>query len=37
MLKQQKGEQGFRLEMKKQHCAATTHILQTQAKTERNV
>ena len=37
MLKQQKGEQGFRLEMQKQHCAVTTHIFQTEAKTERNI
>jgi len=37
MLKQQKGEQGLRLEMQKQHCAVTTHIFQTEAKTERNV
>jgi len=37
MLKQQKGEQGFRLEMQKKHCAVTTHIFQTEAKTERNV
>jgi len=36
MLKQQKGEQGFRLSMQKQHCAVTTHIFETQAKTERS-
>jgi len=37
MLKQQKVEQGFRLEMQQQHCAVTTHNFQTEVKTERNI
>ena len=37
MLKQQKGEHEFMLEMQNQHCAVTTHIFQTEAKTERNI